>query len=318
MRTNLLVGAAVVGLLCAGGSAGGSVASGGTQSSCPPGAATNARLAKGATVQDPNTVSASRAADIDAQLRARLATMDYPVGADALPPGSVNIYVHVHVITRDDGTGGVPPRMIIRQMNTMNRGYSGQSAPAHSTDTPFRFTLKSVDHTANSDWFHWSYPGVDRHDDLEAKTALHQGGTKDLNVYIANLQNGLLGYATFPGGRLFRDGLVLLNESLPGGSAAPYNEGDTATHEIGHWLGLFHTFQDGCDNPGDRVADTPYQDNGNNIFRCNESADTCPKKWGKDPVHNFMSYGDDPCLDRFTPGQAVRMSDTWVAYRAAK
>lgn len=152
--------------------------------------------------------------------------------------------------------------------------------------TPFWFALTSVDHTANSDWYNWSYPGRDRHDDTEAKTALYRGGWKDLNIYVANLQDGLLGYATFPGRKLFRDGVVLLNESLPGGS--------------------------------DRVADTPYQDNGDNIFQCQESLDTCASKPGRDPVHNFMSYGDDPCLDRFTAGQSLRMSNIWVAYRAAQ
>jgi hypothetical protein len=111
------------------------------------------------------------------------------------------------------------------------------------------------------------------------------------------------------------DGLVVLNDSLPGGSAAPYNEGDTATHEIGHWLGLFHTFENGCTAPGDEVDDTPYQADGDNIFFCDETLDTCPQP-GTDPVHNFMSYGDDPCLDMFTQGQAQRMIQTWLAYRA--
>ena len=109
--------------------------------------------------------------------------------------------------------------------------------------------------------------------------------------------------------------MVLLNESLPGGSAVPYNEGDTATHEVGHWLGLYHTFQDGCTYPGDYVGDTPYQLDDVNIFFCNESDDTCPQP-GKDPVHNFMSYGDDPCLDRFSRGQAVRMALTWFTWRS--
>ena len=143
------------------------------------------------------------------------------------------------------------------------------------------------------------------------------GGYADLNVYIAGLGSGLLGYATFPGEELALDGLVLLNESLPGGSAAPYNLGDTATHEIGHWLGLFHTFEGGCSEPGDFVSDTPAQLDGDNIFFCNESDDTCPKP-GLDPVHNFMSYGDDFCLDRFTEGQNRRQIATWLGQRAGR
>jgi hypothetical protein len=273
-----------------------------------------ARLAKGSHVHDPNTVTAARAARMDAQLHSRLASLGLGAHPATLAPGSVNIITYVHVITKDDGTGGPTPDMIIRQMHVLNKAYGGESSK-QAAATPFVFTLKTVDYTANSDWYNWSYPGSDPADDHEAKAALHKGTYRDLNIYIANLGDGLLGYATFPGGKLVRDGLVILNESMPGGSASPYNEGDTATHEIGHWLGLFHTFQDGCKSPGDRVSDTPSQDDGDNIFNCEQGEDTCPDKPGIDPIHNFMNYSDDPCMDRFTAGQAQRMSDTWVVYR---
>jgi hypothetical protein len=150
---------------------------------------------------------------------------------------------------------------------------------------------------------------------MKAKAALHKGGFDDLNIYVTGLSDNLLGYSEFPWDTsLVEDGVVLLNASLPGGAAFPYNEGDTATHEVGHWLGLYHTFENGCTAPGDGVSDTPYQYDGENIFNCNESDDTCPAP-GKDPVHNFMSYGDDPCMDRFTPGQSVRMGLVWLGFR---
>jgi hypothetical protein len=228
----------------------------------------------------------------------------------------VTIDVRWHVITQEDGTGAVSRAQIRRQLAVLNDAFTGRGAAAASANTIFRFQTKSIDYTANDDWYDWSSPEVDPSDNNEAKAALHRGGFDDLNVYVAGLSGGLLGYATFPSDTtLTDDGVVLLNESLPGGLAEPYNEGDTAPHEVGHWLGLFHTFENGCNYPGDYVSDTPYQDDGENIFSCEESLNTCPQP-GRDPVHNFMSYGDDPCLDRFTRVQALRMALTWFTLRS--
>jgi hypothetical protein len=286
-----------------------------------------ARVVDGKQGIDPNSVTAAQAKRMNDRLDVRIQRL---IKAGTLRHDGhlahrrlFKINTYVHVITASDGSGGVTPKQIRDQIKVMNHSFAGQTA--HGTArTPFSFKLVSVDTTKNDAWFNWP---VDLQSDTEspeaiaAKNALHRGGWADLNVYIANLGGGLLGYATFPqDGVLALDGLVLLNESLPGGNAdfgpgAVYNQGDTATHEIGHWLGLFHTFQNGCNFPGDEVADTPYQFDGDNIFFCNETDDTCAQP-GRDPVHNFMSYGDDPCLDRFTNGQDLRMIGTWLAYRA--
>lgn len=264
--------------------------------------------------KDPNSVTAAEAAAAEKDLQSRVAGLKRSGALDATGApaegATYRVKTYVHVITRADGTGGVTAQQVRDQLRVLNRAYAGATSRA-AADTGFEFVLAGLDTVANDDWFDWSRS--DR-DDLEAKKALRRGGWADLNVYVAGLGDGLLGYATFPTqGSLARDGVVLLNESLPGGSAAPYNLGDTGTHEVGHWLGLFHTFQDGC-RDGDKVDDTPAQAAGENIFYCNESDDTCPAP-GMDPVHNFMSYGDDPCLDQFTAGQATRMAQTWLAYR---
>jgi hypothetical protein len=279
------------------------------------GASNRVRLGAGGQGVDPNSVSAEAAAAAEKKTAQRMRTRRITTSAVS-NASSVTIDVRWHVVTRKNGTGTVSRDRIRRQLAVLNDAFAGRGAAAGSTDTIFRFETKSIDHTANNDWYNWSDPDFDPSDNDEAKAALHRGGFDDLNIYLTALGDGALGYATFPfDTTLTQDGVVLLNESLPGGSAEPYNDGDTATHEIGHWLGLYHTFENGCAYPGDYVSDTPYQDDGDNIFECDESLNTC-RQPGKDPVHNFMSYGDDPCLDRFTRDQSQRMALTWFTWRA--
>ena len=227
------------------------------------------------------------------------------IGAAAF--AGANVPVYVHVITSSSEAGAITDAQIRKQIDVLND--ANQSAG-------FSFTLAGVDTVANDSWYTMS-PGSP--EEAEAKNALRQGGASALNIYTANPGGGLLGWATFPSdyARSPRaDGVVVLFSSLPGGSAVPYHLGDTATHEVGHWLGLYHTFQGGCNETrGDLVSDTAAEKSP--AFGCPLNRDTCSgkKNAGPDPIKNFMDYTDDACMDHFTSGQDTRGQNMWLAYR---
>lgn len=281
---------------------------------CAPGqGAANARVLPGHGHDDPNSLDAGQQAELERAIDAKIDA--FKASGKALPK-KVKIKTYIHVITTNEGAGGVSNNQIKRQMKVINKGFAGKTAKK-AAGGKFQFVLKGTDRTANTSWYNWHLDdnGNEPPEMVEAKQTLHKGTKRDLNIYIAGLQGGLLGYATFPGGPLKIDGLVILNESMPGGNASPYNLGDTATHEIGHWMGLYHTFQGGCSKKNDMVGDTPAQKAGQNVFKCNPKLDTCKAK-GKDPIHNFMNYASDKCINMFTKGQQKRMNKVWAATRA--
>ncbi len=225
----------------------------------------------------------------------------------------VTIPVYIHIIT-SGGQGDVPDSQINDQINVLNQSFRGMTG---GTKTPFSFALVGTDRTENAAWYTVT-PGSTEERDM--KTALRQGGADTLNLYFANIGDGLLGWATFPQDYQTNqkdDGVVALTASLPGGTAEPYNEGDTATHEVGHWVGLYHTFQEGCSAPGDLVKDTPRVAEPN--FGCPTAVDSCPSETGgparADLVTNFMDYTDDNCMNAFTSGQSVRAGRYWLKFR---
>jgi hypothetical protein len=240
-------------------------------------------------------------------------------GAQRQVTGVVNVPVYIHVVKASDGSGTVLPQWLTDQMDVLNDAFASSG---------FQFQLVSQDEVTNDAWY---FSVLGSPEEQEMKAALRQGGANALNLYTT-AGDVYLGWATFPvwyrGPLKTYDGVVIWWAALPGtGLKIPdveeepdhlieYDLGDTATHEVGHWLGLYHTFEGSCNKNGDRVDDTPAEFEPN--FFCVENIDSCTgKKFpGVDPIHNFMDYGDDACLDHFTADQQERMQKQWRIYRA--
>jgi len=220
--------------------------------------------------------------------------------------GTIDVYWHV--INKGTGlsNGDLPSSQITDQISVLNSAYGAWG---------WQFRLVSTDRTTNATWYANCYGSSES----AMKNALRKGTADDLNLYSCAPSGGILGYATFPSSYTSQpklDGVVILYSSVPGGTAAPYNLGDTATHEVGHWMGLYHTFQGGCNGNGDYVSDTAAEKSA--AFGCPANRNTCPNKPGNDPITNFMDYTDDDCMFEFTAGQDSRMDSQFTTYRFGK
>lgn len=232
-------------------------------------------------------------------------------------PIMIDVYWHAVGSPTRSNMGMVSKEQVEANIAVLNYDYA-------KTKT-FQFRLKEFRQVRSLKWNNLDIENDDQIADLKSQRL---GGKAALNIYSTLLNDGLLGFATFPqdiNEEFMLDGVVVSPDTLPGGRFGRFSLGRTLTHEVGHWLGLWHTFQDGCSFPNDFVADTRPQDGPS--FGCPSDRITCRaddfednerrtyyeinRLLGPDPVKNFMDYADDPCLSEFTQGQIDRMRAQW-------
>ena len=228
------------------------------------------------------------------------------------PRFKATVPVYFHVVS-DGSIGALTNAQIADQIDVLNNTFGGGEGGA---DAGFTFELAGVTRTDNAKWFYAGSGGAEH----DMKRTLHRGGADALNLY-STTAGSFLGWAYLPSivdskSQAYLDGVVVDWESMLGTSdtyAGRYDQGETATHEVGHWLNLEHTFFNGCNKSGDFVADTPPEKTPTS--GCPAGKDTCTAP-GLDPIHNYMDYSYDSCYTEFTPGQVQRMQDAWLFYRA--
>ncbi|KXX83076.1 Extracellular metalloprotease 1 [Madurella mycetomatis] len=226
------------------------------------------------------------------------------------------IDTHVHVVTRgpSEADGTVPLSVVLAQYNRVVEDF----APSG-----IQFNLAGVDWYENATW------AADQ-DQMAMKRALRKGGYAALNLYYLvdfDVGNpGGTGYCYLPvqsapapgSDAMILDGCTMALQTMPtisdcGGCCNWCDTGRITTHEVGHWLGLAHTFDGGCSEPGDGISDTPASEM---ISGCPAgTVDTCPGMPGTDPLHNHMSYTNE---NEFTPQQMLVMGYNYWSLRHGK
>lgn len=138
---------------------------------------------------------------------------------------------------------------------------------------------------------------------------------KYLNIWVANL--GLCGYATYPGSPASVDGVVIKYNCFgrTGTLQTSYNKGRTATHEVAHWLNVYHIWGDAvCGD--DMVNDTPTQEKANYSYPVFPLLSSCSSNSNGDMFMNYMDYTADGARNMMTQGQVARMNATLNGPRA--
>jgi hypothetical protein len=244
-------------------------------------------------------------------------------GRDTLKDEVIIIPVVIHVVYHTDAQN-ISDAQILSQLKILNDDYRRKNADAVNTPAPFRgvaadtriqFCLARVDPEGRlTTGIIRKYTGEGQFLADDAVKFSAQGGddawdaSKYLNLWVCNLFGRTLGYAVLPGSPAEKDGVVIKYDVFgnTGYLTPPYTKGRTATHEIGHWLGLKHLWGDSfCGDDG--IADTPPQETSNSNCPVFPHLSSCSNSANGDMFMDFMDFSDDGCMNLFTQGQKAEM-----------
>jgi hypothetical protein len=277
----------------------------------------------------------ARRRQIEAEVRDFIAA----AGEEGLRTGVVRIPVVVHVVW-NTAAQNIPDSRIHDQIAVLNADFRRINADAGSVpmafggvaaDTRIEFALAVRDPNCNAtsgitrtNTTVTGFPKANKQNVKSAATGGADPWPRDryLNIWVANLTGGLLGFASFPGEPANLDGVVIRTSAFgTNGATAPFNLGRTATHEVGHWLNLLHIWGDDQLEPdtcsfSDECADTPNQAVARTGSPPFPSA-SCGNGPNGDMFMNYMDYVDDVAMFMFTRDQASRMHASLSVARAA-
>ncbi|MCB0820645.1 MAG: zinc metalloprotease, partial [Bacteroidetes bacterium] len=245
----------------------------------------------------------------------------------------ITIPVVFHVVYQN-ATENISDAMLLSQIDVLNDDYRKLNSNFSQTPSAFQgvaadmeieFCLATTDpNGATTTGITRTQTSTSSFSDNDNVKRSNNGGhdpwntSKYLNIWVCDLGNNLLGYAQFPGGPAATDGVVVHYTSVGRPPAntfnTAYNLGRTATHEVGHWLNLYHIWGDdgGACNGSDQVSDTPNQADAN--YGCPSYPHvSCSNGPNGDMFMNYMDYMDDDCATMFTNGQKTRSQSLFGA-----